>query len=150
MTEIDLLAQTRKNALSICDGYSVEQLNVIPQKFNNNIIWNLGHMLVTQQLLCYNLAYKEVKVPNSFVAKYRKGTRPSGIIGSDEISEIKKLLMSSISLLRKNLADNYFESYKPYETSYGVYVTNMEDAIQFNNLHEAMHLGTILSLSKLV
>ena len=33
-----------------------EQLALIPEGFHNNILWNIAHCVVTQQLLCYKLA----------------------------------------------------------------------------------------------
>jgi len=35
--------------------FSLEQLNKIPEGFNNNLIWNIAHCVVTQQLLCYKV-----------------------------------------------------------------------------------------------
>ncbi len=33
--------------------FKILQHRVYPPNFNNNLIWNIGHILVTQQLLCY-------------------------------------------------------------------------------------------------
>jgi hypothetical protein len=37
-------------------GYNLDQLNTIPEGFNNNLIWNIGHIIVSQQLLVYKLS----------------------------------------------------------------------------------------------
>jgi len=50
---IDGIRRTRTYLLDFIKDLSVEQLNEIPGRLNNNIIWNLGHTLVTQQHLCY-------------------------------------------------------------------------------------------------
>jgi hypothetical protein len=35
------------------DNYSLEQLNKVPPGFSNNLIWNIGHSIVAQQMLVY-------------------------------------------------------------------------------------------------
>ena len=41
-----------------------------------------------------------------------------------------------------------FENYTPYTTSYGISLNNIEEAISFNNIHEGLHLGYMMALSK--
>jgi len=48
--------ENRKILITILDKYSDRQLNKIPKGFKNNLIWNIAHLLVTQQLLTYALA----------------------------------------------------------------------------------------------
>lgn len=43
------------------DNYSLEQLNKIPAGFNNNLIWNIGHIIVAQQSLIYQLSNLQCK-----------------------------------------------------------------------------------------
>jgi len=42
--------------LEYFDNYTLEQLNKIPEGFSNNLIWNIGHIIVTQQVLIYKLS----------------------------------------------------------------------------------------------
>ena len=39
----------RNILLGYFDKFNLEQLNTIPKGFNNNLIWNLGHIMVVQQ-----------------------------------------------------------------------------------------------------
>lgn len=147
---IDILKVTRKNLLKSIDGLSDEQLNKIPDGFNNNIIWNLGHVLVTQQLLCYRLGGVDTMVTDDIINKYRKGTKPETVIETDEIEMIKKSLVDIANCLDRDIERNIFKNYKVYPTSYGLTLNNFGEALVFNNIHEGMHYGTILSLKKLV
>ena len=54
--KFDDLLETRKFLLKIISSLSNEQLNKIPVPFKNNIAWNIAHLVVTQQLLCYKLS----------------------------------------------------------------------------------------------
>ena len=48
---LDIIKQTRANIIKMTEAQSLEMLNQIPEGFNNNLVWNLGHVIVTQQLL---------------------------------------------------------------------------------------------------
>lgn len=148
--QFELLTTTRQNALNTTNELSSEQLNFIPARFNNNLIWNLGHMLVTHQLLWYSLSYNEVKISKHLVSQYRKGTYPSGKTSPDEIQYIRDHLIQSLTVSKQDYLAGAFESYKEYKTSYNVTLNSIEDAVIFNNLHEAMHLGYIMSLKKFI
>ncbi|GAB5555619.1 MAG: DinB family protein [Saprospiraceae bacterium] len=144
------LRQTRQNIFKIVESYGLEQLNVIPQGFNNNLIWNFGHVLVTQQLLCYRLAGLEAAFENKVIDAYRKGSSPKEPASETELQNFKNHCFSLLDQLEKDYAAGLFQNYKPYPTSFGVTLNNIEEAIQFNTIHEAMHLGTMIALRKLV
>ncbi|GEM_PF-2526923 len=53
---LDIIRNTRKRLSEMADGHTLEQLNRIPEKYNNNLAWNLGHVVASQQVLCYELS----------------------------------------------------------------------------------------------
>ncbi len=144
------LRATRKNVLKIIRQHELEDLNLIPEGFNNNIIWNVGHIIATQQLLTYGLAGMPTIIHKDYIDKYRKGTKPTGSINNTEFESLKELLLTAIDNTEEDFLAGRFEEFKVYETSFGVTLNNIEEAIAFNNMHEAMHLGNILSMKKLV
>ncbi|OIR03425.1 DinB superfamily protein [mine drainage metagenome] len=148
--QINISKQTRRNFLNLIDSLSVEQLNKIPAGMNNNIAWNFGHIVATQQLLCYTLAGAVPRVDQSLIDKYRKGTKPESFIDSDEIELLKKLSISLIDELEKDIKTDIFNNYKSYPTSYGVGLSSIEDAVNFFPMHEAMHYGVALTIKKFV
>ncbi|MEO1518005.1 MAG: DinB family protein [Bacteroidota bacterium] len=150
MNAFQMLRATRQNAIRLVADCNMDQLNHIPAGFNNNLIWNLGHMLVTQQLLCYRLSQTPCLVEDEMIARYRKGTRPEGRIEEEEWTFIRQQLISSVGAMTQDHASGRFGPYKSYSTSYGVTLDSIDEAIHFNNMHEAMHLGTMLALKKLV
>lgn len=145
---IDILKATRANILKQIDGVSLEQLNLIPEGFNNNLIWNAGHVAVTQQLLCYAMSGLEVKLPKDIIANYRKGAKPEKAVSQEEVDQIKVWLTESIDWLATDLEAGIFKTFKTYPTSYGYTLTSIEDAVNFNNTHEGMHLGYIIAMKK--
>ena len=148
--QLNLLKATRQNALNLTQNLSTEQLNLIPTGFNNNLIWNLGHMVVTQQLLCYRLAGQRGHVSEDWIARFRKGSRPEEVVTEAEIQAIREALQTTSDQFVEDYKAGIFETYNAYTTSYNVTLNTVEEAFIFNNLHEALHYGTMLALKKLV
>ncbi|GJM34665.1 MAG: hypothetical protein DHS20C18_36660 [Saprospiraceae bacterium] len=146
--QLSLLEITRKNILDATAPYSVDQLNKIPTGFANNLIWQLGHVLVTQQLLQYSLSGIEPKIRKELIPKYRKGTHPEENVAEEEVRYIREMLVETTALFRQDLKEGIFKKYSTYTTSYNVTLTSIEEAIAFNNLHEALHYGYMLSIRK--
>ena len=146
----DALKATRNNVLKAIESFTTEQLNTIPKGFNNNLIWNAGHIWITQELLCYKLSGLECSMENEMIQKYRKGSKPEADVSEDEIARIKSELSLSIDRMEKDYKAGVFKEYKEYTTSYNVTLSNIEQAITFNNIHEGLHLGSLLALKKMV
>jgi hypothetical protein len=140
----------RKTMASLLENYTEEQLNSIPGNFKNSLIWNIGHVLVTEQLLIYKLSGLPLKINETLVPLFAKGTKPEAKVDKKQIEMVKKLLVSTILTTRKDYHDHLFQKYQSYTTSTGIVLNNAEDALLFNCFHEGIHLGIILSLKKLV
>lgn len=114
------------------------------------MIWNFAHCVVTQQLLCYKLAGEAMHLSDDIIAAYKKGSRPEGDVDQIFVDMISEKSKTTIDQIVNDLERGLFNDYKEYPTSFGVTMRNIEDAIVFNNMHEAMHLGTMLALKNLV
>jgi hypothetical protein len=148
MTFLHYTLKSRENFVSLLNTYSNEALNQVPEGFNNNLIWNFGHVIVTQQLLCYKLSGLDMYVSDEMVNDYRKGSKPEKTIEEGEISRLKELSVETVDLLRRDLEKGLFKDYHEYTTSFGVTLHNVEEAIQFNSMHETLHLGYAMALRK--
>lgn len=146
----DTLAIIRKNILNEVTDLSAEQLNHVPDGFNNSIIWNLAHVIVTQQLLMYGMSGLELTISPTIVGKFRKGTKPEFPATEDEIQEIRNLFAVTLARAKTDYDSGLFSEYKSYQTSFGETLNSIEDAIRFNNVHEAMHLGYVKAIAKLI
>jgi hypothetical protein len=147
---IETIAKPREILISLLKDLSTEQLNKIPAGFNNNIIWNLGHMIAAQQGLCYKRAGLDAVVDDNFFNQYKSGTKPERFIDASEIENVNELLFSTLEQLEKDLANTLFGNYTPLTTRYGVEVANIEQAINFLPFHEGLHIGAIMALKRLV
>ena len=141
---------TRTTILKILDDLSLEQLSFIPKGFKNNLLWNIAHILVTEQLLTYKVSSLEMLIDEKFVSLYGKGSTPKNNYTQEEVNEIKKELIPVIKQTEKDYNNGVFKTFTSYPTSVGITLNNIEDALQFNSFHEGIHLGIILSIKKLV
>lgn len=135
---------------SYFENYSLEQLNKVPQGFNNSLFWNMAHIVVTQQLLVYKLSGLPMAVSDELIKKYSKGTKPEQDASQDEVDYVRSLLFSTVDQLEADYNKGLFVNFQQYPTSTGLVLDSAERAIAFNNFHEGLHLGVLMSLRKLV
>ncbi|MDY7396530.1 DinB family protein [Aureibaculum sp. 2210JD6-5] len=148
--QFDILKANRLLILKIIDGLTIKQLNKIPTGFKNNIVWNVAHLVVTHQLLCYRFSGLPLYISDEMVEKYKKGTAPKNDIDLEEFEQIKTRFLSLPDKFVQDYENGTFKTYRSYTTSANVTLNSISDAIEFNNFHEGIHLGYILALKKLV
>jgi len=146
----EIIQQNRKILHIYLKKYSLEQLNKIPEGFSNNLIWNIGHIIVVQQLLVYKLSGLQPMVSATLISKYARGTRPEGDVSQAEVDEIESLLFKTIDQTKNDLENNVFENYHEFKNELGFTIKSAEEAIAFNYFHEATHLGIMMSIKKFV
>lgn len=139
---------SRKMLNAYFENYTLEQLNKIPEGFSNNLIWNIGHIVVTQQILVYKLSGLPMMISDEMVEKYRKGTKPEQDVTQAEADEIKVLLFDTLHKLQVDYNNGIFVNYQEYPTSTGFILKNAVGAIEFNNFHEGLHIGIMMSIRK--
>lgn len=147
---LELSLKTRKGFYHILKITPREQLLKIPAGFNNNIWWNIAHIVSTQQALVYGLSGLPIQIPQELKDKFKKGTVPDGTATDEEIEQVKKLLFSTIEKTIEDYENGVFQNFKEYPTSAGITLKNLEDSISFNLFHEGLHYGSILALQKAV
>ena len=144
----DITSTSRKILSQFLEKYTVEQLNKIPEGFSNNIIWNIGHIVVVQQVLVYKLSGLPMMISDEMVNAYKKGSKPEHNVTQAEVDEIKSLLLKTIDQTKEDFDNKIFKNYQEYPTSTGYTIKNAEDAITFNNFHEGLHIGIMMSIRK--
>lgn len=141
---------SREIYLKFLTSFTLEQLNHIPEGMGNNIIWNIGHIIASQQGLVYRLSGLTPLVSETFIDKYKNGSTPNGQTTQEEVEEIKELLVSTLHQTILDFENGKFNSYQEYQTKTGFLLRNVEEAIQFNNYHEGIHLGFMMKIKKFI
>lgn len=141
---------SRKIVAEYLEHYTLEQFNKIPEGFHNNLIWNIGHIIVVQQMLVYNLSGLPMKVSQEMVEKYKRGSKPEDNVSQTEMDEIRSLLFETINQTKADFNSKIFKTYTEFTTLSGFTIRNVEDALAFNYYHEAMHIGMMMSIRKFI
>ncbi len=147
---LNIAQQNRKILYKFLTETPKESLLKIPENFNNNIWWNIAHVVITQQLLVYKFSNLPMMVDEKMVEKFKKGSIPDGMVTDEEIQQIKTLLFSTLEKTELDYKAGKFTDYKTYTTSVNITLNNVEEAMKFNNFHEGLHLGAILALKRSV
>ncbi len=147
---IELIKNPRAEIIKAIEGLSIQQLNEVPAGFNNNIIWNMGHLIAAQQGVCYRRSALDLKIDESFFNQYKPGTKPEGFINEAEVEKIKALLFTTLDELEADLPKPIFSNYTSVMTRYGVELASIDDAIRFLPFHEGLHIGYIMALKRVV
>ncbi|MCF6131395.1 DinB family protein [Flavobacterium wongokense] len=143
--------QTSRNVISkFLENYTLEQLNKVPEGFSNNLIWNIAHIIVVQQMLVYNLSGLPMLVSDEMVAQYKRGTKPEHDVTQEELEEIKILLFSTLKQAKKDFANDIFKNYSEFTTMSGFTIKSAKSAMEFNNYHEAVHTGIMMQIRKFI
>ncbi|MBS1521040.1 MAG: DinB family protein [Bacteroidetes bacterium] len=148
--QIEIIRKTRSFLLKNLEGLTTEQYNKIPKGFNNNIIWNLGHMIAAQQGICYIRAGLTPHVSEDFINHYKSGSKPEGNVDAIGIEQIKSLLFSTLDQLEEDYKNDIFGGYTAWSTRYEVEMASIDDALNFLPFHEGLHSGCVNALKRLV
>ena len=149
-TRIETLKKVRLNFLNVLGELTAEQLNETPKGFNNNIVWNLGHLLASQQGLCYVRAGLKMTIDEQLFLTYKPESKPNGFVDNLEIDRLKELFISAIEQFEIDYNKNMFIGYTQWTTRTGIEITNIDDAIAYVLFHEGIHSGYVMALKRLV
>lgn len=152
-SKTDKLIKVRHFILAQIEGLNEHQMNKVPVGFNNNIVWNLAHLICAQQALCYLRAGLGPKVSMDFYSPFSTNTKPVRFIAQTEINDIKDDFIQTIDFLEEDYSASSFGTYLPLPNILSVYnieIKSIDEAIEFLLYHEGYHYGAILALYKLV
>lgn len=147
MIAIDQLFRIRELFDELISGLSEEELFRVPNGFVNHIAWNVAHVVVTQQILHYRLSGLEPRMPNDLIEAYKKGTGPA-TASVESYRAVLEYLHRTPLYLKEDYEVGAFPSFNTYETSTGIVLHNIDDAILYNHLHEGIHYGYVMALKR--
>ncbi|WP_443938022.1 DinB family protein [Pedobacter sp. MW01-1-1] len=148
----DFILTTRKAFIAAIDELSLEELNKIPDGFNNNIIWNFGHIVISTQLLSY-VRTGILKDGSSvkYSEAYQRGTKPTYVVSEQELAELKALAIDSIKAIQADYEKGLLNNVNPFATAtYGEQLNSIEEILTTTIGHDNLHFGYALAQKKLL
>ena len=147
----NFIIQGRRAFIELLGDLSIEQLNEVPAGFNNNIIWNFGHIVVSSQALCYIRTGVRPDTAIKFVEAYAKGTKPSYFVTAEEVAELKTLALESIQQIENDYKAGVFNNMTAFETStYKEKMSSIEEVLITTIGHDNLHYGYAAAQKKII
>jgi uncharacterized damage-inducible protein DinB len=135
----------RSYILGVLENVSEEVADVIPEGFNNNIRWNLGHIYLDQYLWIQAVTKEKAGVPEQFQTWFGYGTSPANFTPeTPTIDELRNLLKEQPAQIKAQYGERLEEDFPPTEMG----MHTIEQVLIRTIFHEGMHLQTILDLKK--
>lgn len=142
----------RKAFIRLIDELTLDQLNEIPEGFNNNIIWNFGHIVVSTQTLSYTrTGIREGVNWVKYVDAYAKGTKPTYYVSQEEVDDLKEIALRSIAAIEADYKAGVFKHVTAYETAtYGATLNSIEDVLITSVGHDNLHYGYATAQKRII
>lgn len=140
----------RSNTLNAVKEVSESQADSVPEGFNNNIRWNLGHVYLVQEKFAFGFIPEPLPMPEGFTELFGRGTKPSEWkVQLPTLLELIKLLEDQTSLIKEKL-DNRLDEVvaNPFKMPSGLTLKTIGEFLTFSMYHEGMHVQTIKMLKK--
>ncbi|AYL97289.1 DinB family protein [Mucilaginibacter celer] len=148
--ECEILRASRTRLLQLIETTDYEILFKIPEGFNNNIIWQIGHCITSQQRHMYMRSGLPMHISEAFEESFKIGSSPRSWKIMPNVNEVKDLLIDTVNQLESDLESKLFVNYQPFELPIGFQVKNHIEALQAANYHEAEHSGKVFTYLKLL
>ncbi|HIA46739.1 MAG TPA: DinB family protein [Candidatus Hydrogenedentes bacterium] len=132
------------------EGVTDEQFVAIPDGFNNNILWNVGHITHVMSSLCYRPAGLDAIVPDFYNEAYKNGSSPADWSETPSIEEAKSTLAAAGGRVQEDLKSGAMDNFNAFELFPGFKIESADQALAFNAFHLGIHIGMIMNLKKIV
>lgn len=148
--ECEILRASRTRLFNLIETTSYDILFRIPEGFNNNIIWQIGHCITSQQRHMYMRSGLPMYISKDFMESFKIGSSPATWKITPDVNVVKHLLIDTVNRLESDLESSLFVNYEPFELPIGFQVKNHFQALQAAIYHEAEHSGMIFTYLKLL
>lgn len=142
-----MMDRTRERLLLQVEKCPVDKQNIVADRFNNSIQWQLGHILTVTDRLVFGLAGEKCFLPDLYQTFFGNGTKPADWTQEPPAWEsIIEQLKEQPSLIRKvhtgKLNAIVKENFAKAEV--------VGELLQFNLSHESTHAGNINAMLKVL
>lgn len=143
------LSRTRRNILKQLEALPAEKRSVVPPGFNNNIHWQLGHIVTLAERILYGFSGKEGQLSANYPLFFASGTRPSEWIGEPPAwDEIMQVFQTQQSTFIEAFAENLDEPVKNRDNF--AKAETIRHLLELNVSHESSHAGMITAMIRVL
>lgn len=142
---LEQLNTYRSELLELVEDVSEEEAEIVPKGYNNNIRWNLGHVLLDQYLWIRVLTKEDLPVSMTYNQWFGYGTNPSHFTDeTPSFSELISMLREQPRIIEEKYRDRMEEEFAP--TDMGMHT--IEQVLVRTIFHEGLHMGAIIAIKR--
>ncbi len=130
------------------DGMSEEQLSTVCEGFNNNIVWNLGHLASSLAGMTYAHSGLDSPLPESYTDLFKGGSSPSTWETAPDVSEVVENFKKLAPQVSEDLLADKFDSFEAFDLMPGFSMGSVEQVLGFHLMHAGMHMHAIGAIKK--
>lgn len=147
---IEQLQFIRGLTIKAVEGTPERKLDIIPEGFNNNVRWNLGHIYVIQEKLAFHFSGEPMVLPDNFTRLFAKGTKPADWNEDPpKLEVLVEMLADQPKRIQQSFHHRLEEKVKePFTTGSGLTLSTIGELLNFSIYHEGMHFNTINLLKR--
>lgn len=148
---IHTAVSVRQIALQQVQAIPEELFDVHPQAFANTIRWNVGHLVFSLDYFLSLCLPFHSNLPQTYATFFHTGTKPADwTLAPPTKAELVQYMTGQLERLGQ-LAPEQFDQSLPSPIEMGPLRFEFAgEVVNFALVHEAMHLGTISSLVKVI
>ena len=141
---------TRHHMMRELEGLSHEDMLVIPDGRDDNVIWNVGHLLCSLSRLTYVFSGHPLPIPEHYLELFGKGTSAKNWTESPNVAEVLANFTSVAVQVEMDYVSGKFNGYKSLQITPEDTISSVEEAVAFHCFHEGLHIGMIITLKELL
>lgn len=139
---------TRFHMMRELEGLSDQQMLTIPEGRDDNILWNVGHLLCSLSRLTYVFSGHPLPIPEGYLALFGKNTSARDWTANPDVQSILDRFVELAKQIEFDYQNGIFTEYKSLQIVPEDDIASVEEAIAFHCFHEGLHIGKVLTLKE--
>ncbi|ANS74214.1 hypothetical protein AWM70_06140 [Paenibacillus yonginensis] len=145
----NLMGTARQNIAKLMDNVAVEQRAIVPQGFNNNLHWQIGHIVTVAERLTYSLRGEPSQLPGEYMLFFNTGTKPADWTSEPPAWEdILAVMESQLIRIRDVFGERLDEGLANHNNFAGA--KTFRNLLELNVAHENSHVGMINAMIRVL
>ncbi len=141
---------TRFHMLRELEGLSHEDMLSIPEGRDDNVLWNVGHLLCSLSRLTYVFSGYPLPIPEHYLQLFGKNTNALDWQETPNVDEVLAYFNSVPDQIEADFRAGKFLEYTPLKLPEGHTVESVEEAVAFHCFHEGLHIGMVISIKQML
>jgi uncharacterized damage-inducible protein DinB len=138
---------SRSFFLKNVEGMNEEIAKIQPEGFNNNILWHVGHVLLTAEYFMFGYPEKSTHLPANYLELFNRGTSPADWKGEvPALSDLALQLKDQITRIREIPKERLQEKLEKQIFDF----TTFGELVNFAVFHETNHLGQMHAMKRVI